>query len=259
MTANVLCVDIGNTSSKLALVGPDRIVPVGAVSSDDLRKDPAVAGRLLTSEKSSPKGVVGVALSSVVPPLDEPLSTVLRDAMGVEVCRIDHTSRLPFRLRVDNPASLGGDRICAVAGAMGKRGGGAIVVDIGSAVTVDLLDRGAFWGGLILVGPLLGLRALGEYASRLPVIDEMSTKDAFPTRFSDTVPSMILGANLGTVGAIKEAVRLLQDKGSGRLRVFVTGGLAKGFVKRLPRSWVLDPNLVFKGMYRIWRLNPVWM
>jgi type III pantothenate kinase len=160
---------------------------------------------------------------------------------------------------VDEPAKVGPDRLCAAAGAFagpgGKRSKHAIIVDIGSAVTVDLVHDRTFRGGLIFAGPVLGLRALGEYARRLPKIDPLMMVDASPRKLSDTEPSMALGARVGTVGAIREAVGLLRRRAGTRPVVTVTGGWAPVMVPHLPSSWRYDAHLVTKGMKAIRDFN----
>jgi type III pantothenate kinase len=133
----------------------------------------------------------------------------------------------------------------------------AIVVDVGSAVTVDLVAGRVFRGGLIMPGAGLGLWALGRYARRLPKIDAQRLSVHFPKRFDDTEPSMILGVNLGMVGAIREAVRELHRASGGSPTVFVTGGGARPLLRRLPGTWKWDPHLVSKGLYHVWEINAV--
>jgi type III pantothenate kinase len=248
----ILSVDVGNSHAKFALVDEHHVdvllcTPTAPMLSSTIHVT-RVVGRL---RKRMPT-VEAAVFSSVVPGLDRGLKRALGKLVGLDVIQIDHTSRLPFRLDVRHPEKLGGDRICAAAGTVGRSVADAIVIDIGSAVTVDFLHRGAFKGGVILAGPALGLAALAGYAKRLPNIPYRSIERYFPTRFNDTEPSMILGAHLGTVGAVKEAVRQFQRIAGRRVRVFATGGGAASLSPRTPRMWRLDPYLVLKGIHRVW-------
>jgi len=253
----ILAVDAGNTRVKGALVGSSGVVPIFTLATASVPAEPWALSKVLETSGTKLRRVEGVVVCSVVPELDRPLSSALRRATGHPALFVRHTWRFPFRVGVAKPAKLGADRLCAAAGALGPRREHAIVVDIGSAVTVDLVTAREFRGGLIMPGPGLGLWALGNYARRLPKIAPRKVSARFPKRFNDTEPSMILGVQLGVVGAIAEAVRELRRVSGRSPSVFVTGGGARLVVGRLPRGWVWDPHLVSKGVYRVWRLNRV--
>jgi len=251
----ILAVDAGNTRVKGALVGPDRVEALFAFATASISEEPWGLSKAL--ETWSPKlcRVEGVVVCTVVPELDRPLSSALRRATGCPVSFVRHTWKLPFRVGVARPARLGTDRLCAAAGALGPRREHAIVVDVGSAVTVDLVVSRNFRGGLIMPGAGLGLWALGNYARRLPKITRGRVTSCFPKRFDDTEPSMILGVHVGVVGAITGAVRELRRASGRSPSVFITGGGARPLVGRLPAEWIWDPHLVPRGLYCLWKFN----
>ena len=241
----------------MMFVGPRRVVPSSVVETDALLRDPRAMRRWLAAAGSRIHGVDGVALCSVVPALDRTLSSALRRATGKPVLRIRHTCRFPFRLKVADPRKLGADRLAAAAGAMTRPTSSAVIVDVGSALTVDLVKDGEFRGGLIMAGPGLGLWALGRYARRLPVVEFPISTSAPAIRFDDTEPSMVLGAQTAARGAVIEGVRLLRRSSRTAPTVFITGGAAHILGPHLPRAWRRDPHLVARGLYRLWVLNPV--
>ncbi len=251
----ILAVDAGNTRVKTMLVGPKRVVPVLVLETAELLRDPRVIQRRLDIEDTRVGRVDGVALCSVVPALDPPLSSALRQATGKPVLVIRHTCRFPFRLRVLDPARLGADRLSAAAGAVGVRRSSAVIVDVGSALTVDLVWNREFRGGLIMPGPGLGLWALGCYARRLPKLDFRRLEPSSATRFDDTEPSMTLGVRTAALGAVVEGIRVLRRSCGASPTVFVTGGGAHALGSGLPRAWKRDPHLVGRGLYRLWVLN----
>jgi type III pantothenate kinase len=253
----ILAVDAGNTRVKMVLVGPRRVVPLSAVETDVLLNDSRAVRRWLATEGSRVVRAEGVALCSVAPALDRPLSSALRGATGKPVLIIRHTCRFPFRLGVVDPVKLGADRLAAAAGAVSKPTSSAVIVDVGSALTVDLVKNGEFRGGLIMAGPGLSLWALGRYARRLPDVELPRSTSCIASRFDDTVPSMILGARTAVRGAVIEGIRVLRRSCGTAPTVFVTGGAAHILGTHLPRAWRRDPYLVARGLYRLWVLNPV--
>jgi type III pantothenate kinase len=157
---------------------------------------------------------------------------------------------------VDRPRHLGIDRVCAAAGAARHGAQSVIVVDVGSAITVDLVSRGTYRGGLIIVGPGLALRALSSYTAKLPALD-WRRLEGRPDRFDGTENAMLTGAALGSAGAIREGVRYLDESLDRPARKYITGGGASVLLGRLPASWRFEPDLVLKGLYHLWQLNVV--
>ncbi len=252
MEPRVLCVDAGNSFVKFS-VGEKPWHDLGRLPTDAVVAKRPVLKRLLGGRRDA--GIESVWVSSVVPGVNRWLTGELRSVTGLRPVVVDHTFRLPFRLRVGRPEMLGVDRLCAAAGAVRSGRKSVIVVDVGSAITIDLVDAGAYRGGLILPGPAIGLYGLGTRTRKLPVIDFETVDDAFPPLFGDTRASMILGASLGAVGAIREATAHLRKAASGEPSVVVTGGGLAALGERLPGSWRLEPRLVCHGLFYIRQLN----
>jgi type III pantothenate kinase len=112
-----------------------------------------------------------VFMSSVVPRRARVVEAALRRAGLRRLHRCAWDDRWPFRLDVLRPETLGVDRLANVAGLMARGDRSGVVVDGGTAVTVDLLERGHLRGGLILPGFHLMARALHTYTAQLPLVD----------------------------------------------------------------------------------------
>ncbi len=250
----ILGVDAGNSRIKIAVIGSREIRRLIDVPTKQFVEREERFRRLFADLAPEIGEVSGAAVSSVVPSLNKPLNKAIREALGVSVLTIDAGCRYPFRVAVKDPGKVGVDRLSAAAG-LHKRTSNAVIVDVGSAITVDLIRERVFAGGLIMPGPALGLSALGTYARKLPEIDYTSISKHFPATFNDTHPSMILGAHIGAVGAVREAVRFLTQKTRRRPATMVAGGGAAVLAGHWPSSWRYDPDLVLRGIRRIWVLN----
>ena len=250
----VLCIDTGNTRVKIAMVDGSGVHRLADVDTKRVVENPEIVSRLLQNAQRRAGDPRGAALSSVVPGANAALRKAVRSVFDISTLVIDGRSRSPIRPNVKNRQAVGADRLAAAAG-LHPRTANAVIVDIGSAVTVDLVEGRVFKGGLIMAGPALSLRALGTFARRLPVIDHSGIARHFPAGFNDTRPSMVLGAHIGVLGAVKEAVRFLSNTSRAKPRVIVTGGGAAVFAERWPAGWRSDPDLVFRGIHRIWLLN----
>ncbi len=202
-----------------------------------------------------PRSIDGAIVSSVVPSINNRLFRKLQRITGGRPLFVDHRFSFPFAVRVGQPRQLGADRLCAAAGALRHGARSAVIVDVGSAITVDGVARGSYRGGLILPGLSAGLEALGAGAEKLPRIAGSRLTRAAPGRPDGTRESMIAGVAVGAAGAIKEAVAYVRRTTGPRARVFVTGGAARVVRARLPRSWCFDPTLVQEGLYLLWKMN----
>jgi type III pantothenate kinase len=194
-------------------------------------------GRLAVwlQETLAPLSGLPVVLTSVVPELVLQLRNLLPGLIVV-----DHTSTLPFKLALDEPAAVGSDRLCNVAAAAASGCGSALVVDAGTATTFDLLMGGEFVGGLIAPGMAFAASCLAQSAARLfPVPFEACGLEAG----SNTASAMQAGCYHAGVGGVEAVVTGLLAK-YGPLPVVVTGGL--GYV--LARSGRLhDPDWTLRG------------
>jgi type III pantothenate kinase len=251
----ILAVDAGNTRVKVSVVDAGSVTALFDMPTSRLAADVHIFSEVLGACSELPRRLDGAAVCSVVPGTNRAIEAALRRVVGAPPVVVGHASILPFRLKVANPANVGSDRLAAAAGALGRRRTHAIVVDAGTAITVDLVVRREFRGGLIMAGPELALDALGTYARRLPRIG----KDALlarPTgRFDDTEPAMLLGARAAAAGAVIEGVRILRLNAGFSPGVVVTGGGLGVIGDRLPRGWRREPDLVARGLFRLWVLN----
>jgi type III pantothenate kinase len=156
---------------------------------------------------------------------------------------------LPLELAVDQPEGVGVDRLAAAVAAARLRATGqaVVVVDLGSAITVDVVDeQGVFRGGAILPGMRMAADALGDRAEQLPAID-------LPEQSPDvvgknTVAAMQAGVFWGTIGAVRELSRRAAASFSTTPLFVVSGGDAQRVVANLGDEFVCVPHLVLKGL-----------
>jgi type III pantothenate kinase len=249
----ILGIDIGNTRTKLALVSDGEARAVRSIRTALLLGGSSLEFPPEILEKAT--AIDGVVISCVVPALSSPVRETTAKIFESPVLVVDHKTKLPFKLGLKKPAEVGADRLCLAAGAVAMGKENAIVADVGSAVTVDLVQGGVFMGGVIGSGPDLVLSALGGYTAKLPSISFVEAEKPFDSPCDDTVSSMIAGASLGTLGLIKEATGYLRIRARYELSCIITGGSAPEFLPFLPKYWIHDRGLIFRGMNLIWLLS----
>jgi type III pantothenate kinase len=239
-TGPLLCVDLGNTRAKATLF-PEQDAPrlafAGPAAELPSSLDPGWAPRLVAlSAVSSVEQVVAVraALEAAFP-----AAPLVTPDPGLA-------------LRVDFPETVGQDRLLAARGALDLLSRSAIVVQVGTCLTVDAVsdaEGGAFLGGAIAPGPDLLARALAEGGARLPAV---APQPDAPALGRDTVRALQAGVAVGLRGAARELVlEVAREAGLEAAPVVLTGG-AREFVREglasLGRSLREDEHLVARGM-----------
>lgn len=243
MSEHILAVDIGNSAIKAALFVDGRIESRYIFSEPEDLSSIGTAGILKDCR---------IAVCSVVPDeLDAALAALGKSAAG-EALIIDSSSPFPFAILVENPERTGVDRLCAACGAVSMGIGEAVIVDIGTAVTVDVLSSRGFEGGVIFPGPGTMIESLHLKTASLPVVDIGKDQWRLPGR--STSDAIRGGVYNGLVGAVNRLVGLSLSSLSEPGVVVLTGGGAELVADSLDFDYILCPDLLFSGLYMIYGL-----
>lgn len=158
---------------------------------------------------------------------------------------------LPLTVALERPDMVGIDRLIDAVAANHLRDPGrpAIIVDLGSAITVDLVSHeGAFLGGVIMPGIAMSARALHEFTDLLPRIEMSELITPPPALGESTVPAMRSGLFWGAVGGIRQLIELLGDQTTGQPDVFLSGGAGPAVAELLGRTVRHVPHLTLAGI-----------
>jgi type III pantothenate kinase len=155
--------------------------------------------------------------------------------------------------RVDPTAVVGADRLVNTVGAFDRYGGDLIVVDFGTATTLDVVGAdGAYEGGVIAPGVNLSLKALHDAAAALPFIDVTKPERVVGT---NTVACMQSGIYWGYIGLIEGICARIRAERGRRMTVVGTGGLSTLFAQGTDVLEVVDTDLTIHGLVLIDRMN----
>jgi type III pantothenate kinase len=237
-----LVADIGNTRIKWGLCLPD-FLQIAALSPDD----PAAWAEQLRTWQIGASAEWAVA--GVHPTRRDRLAAWLRET-GASVRVISDYRELPIRLDVDEPERVGIDRLLNAVAAAARiaTGTAAIVIDAGSAVTVDLVDAGGtFRGGSIFPGLRLMARALHQFTAQLPLVEDFDPHD-LPGR--ETTAAIRVGVFHAVCGGIDRLVEQLAKPGA---RIFLAGGSLELAAALRCQPEVVGPALTLEGIRRtVW-------
>lgn len=172
-----------------------------------------------------------VGVCSVVPQQDHSLRNAILKYFKVNPFFLEAGVKTGIKLKATNPKEVGADRIAsAIAGSHHYENQNLIIVDFGTAITVDVITSGKdYLGGVILAGVRLGVEALGLKTAKLPIVQVQKPERVVGRT---TVECIQAGTFYGTVGSIKEIVgRIKKEVFAGQdSLVIATGGFAGLFV-----------------------------
>ena len=251
----LLAIDVGNTNLRLGtardgiLTGIRRASTSPAATPDELE---LLLDGLLGLDGHSLADVAGMALASSVPAVAAALETVA--ARRTVACVAASAGTVPFPVSVERPADVGPDRLVNAYAAAHLYGTPAVVVDCGTATTLDAVDHaGAFVGGAIAPGLVLGLEALATRTARLPRV-EPRLPDGPIGR--DTASAIRAGTVLGHRAMIEGLLVRMRRELAGAagvaphdVRVVLTGGLASlPWARTIDGVDAIDPDLTLRGL-----------
>lgn len=238
----VVVADVGNSRIKWGRCSADGVAASASLPPDD----PAAWQQQLESwGLAAPLAWV---VGGVQPQRRDALADWLR-RRGDQVTVLESWKQLRLPVLVDHPDRVGLDRLLNAVAASHRvpRGTPAVLIDAGSAVTVDWLDRtGAFAGGAIFPGLRLMARALHDYTALLPLVESRSVNPDMPGKSTGAaIEAGIFGA---VVGGIQLLVQQLTACAPGRPMVFLTGGDASLIRAALDPDVILWPHLTLEGL-----------
>jgi type III pantothenate kinase len=252
----LLVFDVGNTKTGIGVYSDGRWAADWRITThiDYLPDEYAVLMKELLREAGLGfEAVEGVVMASVVPPLTMVFQEFSERYLGQSALVVGHEVRTGVSIRIDNPAETGADRVANTAAVHKLYGGPAIVLDLGTATTFDVVsDKGEYLGGAIAPGLVISAEALVRNTARLPKVALSLPKQAIGR---STVSAMQSGLVIGYVGLVKELVGRLKRELGGNPKVIATGGMAEIISEWTQVIDIVNPRLTLEGIRIIYELN----
>ncbi len=222
-------IDVGNTQTVVGIHDGWKWVAEWRLTTDLARTEDELAAHLLPLLQSSglePKAT-GVIVGSVVPPVDQTWIWFAKKYLGQPVHFVKTGAEIGLSVDYNPPTAVGADRIANALGALLEFKPPIIVVDFGTATTLDCIDEsGTYVGGAILPGILVSRDSLVGKTAKLPAIGLEAPENVIG---KTTVESLQSGIVLGYIGAIDTLVERASAELGGDVTVVSTGGLGTIF------------------------------
>ena len=252
----ILAVDVGNTQTVAGLFDGDVLAAHWRVSSDAAITADELAvklGGLLDLAGFDDSDVDHVIVGSVVPRLTDAWAEVAAMITGEPAMIVGPGLKTGLPIRYDNPHEVGADRIVNGVAAIAEFGAPVLVVDFGTATTIDVIDAdGGYLGGTIAPGLETSAEALFRKAARLSTVDLVAPEAVIGHNTRASVQS---GLVLGQAAMVDGLVRRTWAELGTETRVVATGGLAERMSTLCDTITDVDVDLTLKGLLLVYKRN----
>lgn len=235
----ILLIDCGNTNTEFAIATAKRVRRVVSVPTAQLSGIPR-----------SVRGYTAAVLSSVVPAATRKLQRWI----SMEPIIVNAGANLGIGVRYPHPKQIGADRLANAVGVVRLYGAPAVMVDFGTAVTFDVINKaGEYVGGVIAPGISAMTDYLHEHTALLPHITPREPRSVIG---KSTVDAMEVGTVVGYRGLVKEILAALRRQpGFRNAMVVATGGYGDLIARRVPGIRHVNPLLTLEGLRFIYLRN----
>jgi type III pantothenate kinase len=259
----ILAIDIGNTSTMIGMFSGKKLLNFfhiaskspkeygGMIAVDEIG---IMVNQLMRFHDKTDEPVRGVALCSVVPDLTPVFCEMAVKYYNVKAWVLDHTADLGMKILYDDPRQVGADRLANALAVKRLYGSPAVVVDLGTATTFDVINAdGDYVGGVIAPGVLTSATELFRKAAQL-----FTVQIEKPEKFigKTTADSMKSGIFYGSLGLIDYLVsQIISEMGEKDVKVIATGGYAEKFAPFSKFIQKVDPTLTLQGIMMAYERN----
>ena len=252
----ILAIDIGNTNIVLGGMEGDEILFEARMATDTIKTSDQYCAELKTMLDLfgvSAQEIEGSIVASVVPPVLNSFRTAIRKLTGKSCLVVGPGLKTGLNILIDNPAQTGADLVAGAVAALREYQPPLIVVDMGTATTISVLDQnGSLIGGCVCPGVKISLEALTSRTALLPGISLDQPKKAIGR---NTIDCMRSGIMLGTASMLDGMIARMEAELGVKTTVILTGGIGKFILPLCSTQMIYDEDLLIKGLAALYQEN----
>lgn len=243
----ILCIDIGNTNAVLGLYKNEKIIKT--FRCDKITKNNF---ENFLDEVNAKSDIKKVVISSVNINVNEEVNKLIKEILSVEPIFIKWDSKLGLINKLNNPSELGADLLIGGFAATIKYGVPNIVIDMGTATTLFVInEKKEILGGIITAGAVISFKELMSKASLLKDASFLKPTSIIGHDTNEAIGSgLFYGNALMIDGFVKKIKKELgEDNIKDNIKVIITGGMANVILNYLDGEYIHDDNLLLDGLF----------
>jgi type III pantothenate kinase len=252
----ILTLDIGNSEIMLGGFDGDALSFVAHIGTDTKKTSDEYAASIisvLALYSVERESITGAIISSVVPSLNPTVKSAISLLFSIEPLMVGPGIKTGIGIRCDIPSSVGADLISASVAAHYIYGSPSLIIDIGTATKMTVVDKnGAFIGTSIIPGVLMGLDALSKSSALLPNIEPDAPGAVIAKNTADCMRSGIIYGNASMIDGMIDRIRA--EIGDD-LPLIVTGSQSGLITPHLSHKFTYDEHLVLRGLNILYKKN----
>lgn len=252
----ILAIDVGNTNIVLGCISDGNISEIIRLRTESGETAAGYAIKLknvFELYKIDPSALEGSIISSVVPPVTQSMREAVKLLTGHDPMIVGPGIKTGMNVRIDDPGTLAGDLVVGSVAALQFYGAPVIVMDLGTANTIVLIDKDrCYRGGVITAGIRLSLEALASGTSLLPDVSISAPKKCIAT---NTVDSLRSGAIFGTAALLDGIIDRMEEEIGYKCTLVATGGLSSAVTCYCRHDIICDDDLLLKGLWYLYKRN----
>lgn len=252
----ILTIDIGNSNIVLGGVEGDDICFEARLRTDATKTSDEYCidlKMMLDIYGYRKENVEGAIIASVVPQVLNSMQTAIKKLTGKSALVVGPGLKTGLNIAIENPAQTGADLVVGCVAALREHKAPMIVVDMGTATTMIVLDKNsAMIGGCIMPGVKISVDALTERTALLPGLQLDQPKKAIGR---NTIDCMRSGIMMGAACMVDGMIQRMEEELGYPVTVIATGGIAKFVVPMCRKPIIYDKDLLVKGLATLYRDN----
>lgn len=255
----ILAIDMGNTNIVIGCVDDDKVYFEERLSTDRSKTELeycVIFKSVMEIYGIDTKLIKGAIISSVVPPLVNVIKCAVEKIIGITPMVVGPEVKTGLNILMDEPRRLGSDLVVDAVAAIKEYGTPAIVIDIGTATTMSVIDsQGRYIGGTILPGVQVSLDSLVSRTSQLPRISLDAPDKVIGKNTVDCMRSGIIYGYASCIDGMIDKMAEELEIPLSKIKVIATGGLSGVIVPECRQKIVIDQELLLKGLKIIYDKN----
>lgn len=252
----ILALDMGNSNIVVGGIDDERTYFVERITTDHVKTSLEYAvsiKNILEIHHIDIAQIEGAIISSVVPPLNAPLSSAIKKILGFRPRIVGSGMKTGLNINMDDPKTVGSDLIVGSVAALKEHSCPLIVIDMGTATTICVVDAGgSYIGGIIYPGLKISLETLSSKAAQLPNI---SLDIPAQVIGKNTIHCMRSGIMYGSAGMLDGVLDRIEEELGLKATIIATGGLSRFITPLCRHTIIYDEDLMLKGLLILYNKN----